>query len=557
MRRGALCDIDEANIIQQRLRDRRELSCRRLTFDDSEAGMALLAFDDEPRTYEEALESDDSKQWEKAMNEEYDSLIKNHTWILVNPPNDQKVIDNRWVFKLKSHTDGRIDRFKARLVVRGFTQQYGIDYKETFSPVVKHTSIRAILAIAASKKMRLHQFDVKTAFLDGDLEENVFMKQPIGYDDGSGKVCKLVKSLYGLKQASRCWNKKFSSFIKKFDFIVSASDPCVFVCNGMHGMLLLAIYVDDGLIAAERDEAVVPVIEHLRKEFEVKCFDAKCFLGFEIHRRSDGSIHVNQQAYARKVLRKYGMEECATVATPFDSGQNLSDFEADGAVDFPYREAIGSLMYLAVLTRPDIAFAIGNVSRYMESPANAHVGAVKRILKYIGGTLGFGIRFEGGNDLSFCGYSDADYAGDKRTAKSTSGYAFLLGGGMISWSSERQKSVALSTTESEYVAAAHAMKELIWLRQLISELLLTNIRKPTFYMDNQSAIRLVKNPEFHKRTKHINVRYHFIREHFENGDFDLEYISTNEQLADVMTKGLSKSKHQHFCSLMNISDCIE
>lgn len=234
---------------------------RRLTYFASANHIAMLAIGEEPGTYEQAIESDDHTQWERAMNEEYDSLIKNRTWNLVDPPKDQKVIDNRWVFKLKQNPDGSIDRYKARLVVRGFTQEYGIDYQETFSPVVKFTSVRAILALAASKQMKLQQFDVKTAFLNGDLEEDVYMSQPIGFDDGSGRVCKLSKSLYGLKQASRCWNKKFTSFICKFNFVASESDSCVFVCNGKHGMMILAIYVDDGLIAAENEKAIFPVIE--------------------------------------------------------------------------------------------------------------------------------------------------------------------------------------------------------------------------------------------------------------------------------------------------------
>lgn len=215
-------------MITNRLRDRNNIkAAKRLSLLASreEHHFAMLAFHEEPRSYEQAIESSDHKQWEKAMDEEYDSLLRNHTWELVKPPSDQKVIDNRWVFKLKQNPDGSIDRYKARLVVRGFTQEFGIDYQETFSPVVKFTSIRAILALAASKRMKLRQFDVKTAFLNGVLEENVFMSQPVGYDDGSGRVCKLNKSLYGLKQASRCWNKRFTEFISKFDFKTSESDP--------------------------------------------------------------------------------------------------------------------------------------------------------------------------------------------------------------------------------------------------------------------------------------------------------------------------------------------
>lgn len=551
--RSAICDVDDRNVVDRRLRDRSTITAtKRLTYLASGEHFAMSATSEEPRTYEQAIQADDRKQWERAMDEEYDSLIKNRTWTLVKAPDDQRVIDNRWVYKVKRDPDGSTDRYKARLVVRGFTQEYGIDYHETFSPVVKFTSIRAILALAAAKQMKLKQFDVKTAFLNGDLEENVYMSQPIGYDDGSGRVCKLLKSLYGLKQASRCWNRKFTSFVNRFGFRASKYDPCVFVCNGENGMLILAIYVDDGLVAAEKQEAIEPVIKHLQQEFEIKVFELKCFLGLEIDQRSDGSIHAHQQGYARKVLNRFNMTNCNAVSTPLNNSQNLGDFEADEEIEFPYREAVGSLMYLAVATRPDISFAVGSVSRYLEKPAAAHVNAVKRILKYVRGTMDMGIRFESGNDLHFCGYSDADYAGDVTTRRSTSGYVFMLGGSVISWGSERQKSVALSTTESEYMAASHAIKELIWLRNLLGELLQADDLAPILFMDNQSAIRLVKNPEFHKRTKHIDVRYHFIREKFEDGIFEMKYVQTDEQAADIMTKALQKQKHQFFCELMSV-----
>lgn len=337
------CDLDDRNVIKRRLRDRAGIMApRRLNFLASAEHVAMMAINDEPSTFEQAIKSDDHEQWEKAMDEEYDSLIENRTW---KPPDGQKVIDNRWVFKLKQNPDGSIDRYKARLVVRGFTQEYGIDYRETFSPVVRFTSVRAILALAASKRMKLKQFDVKTAFLNGELEEDVFMSQPIGYDDGSGKVCKLIKSLYGLKQASRCWNKKFTSFIGEFNFKALESDPCVFVCENKDGLMVLTIYVDDGLIAAEDGRAIGPVIDYLSKEFKVKVFEAKYFLGLEIDDRPDGSIHVNQEAYARRVLERFNMANCNAVSTPCDSAQNLGDFVGDGKCNFPYREAVGSLMY--------------------------------------------------------------------------------------------------------------------------------------------------------------------------------------------------------------------
>lgn len=289
-----LCNINLDNVIGQRLRSQTS------SIDYCES-MVFSAIFDEPAAYEDAVNSKDIKRWISAMDEEFESLVKNQTWKLVDAPAKQNVIDNRWVFKVKTSPSGVIERFKARLVIRGFTQRYGVDYEETFSPVVKFMSLRAILSIAAAENMELKQFDIKTAFLNGDLDEVIFMKQPIGYDNGSGKVCKLLKSLYGLKQASRCWNKKFTEFIKKFNFKQCEADPCVFVLFARNVKVILAIYVDDGLIASNNKSVFESIAVHLGKEFKVKMGDAKCFLGLEIQQSLDGAIHLSQREYAQKV----------------------------------------------------------------------------------------------------------------------------------------------------------------------------------------------------------------------------------------------------------------
>lgn len=516
------------------------------------ASVAMMSISNEPRNYAEAISSGDRKKWIAAMNEEYNSLIKNGTWKLVDIEEHRKVIDNRWVYKIKCNADGSIERYKARLVVRGFTQEYGMDYQDTFSPVVKYTSIRSIMAVAAVEHLKLWQFDVKTAFLYGELEEDVYMRQPVGFEDGSGRVCKLIKSLYGLKQASRCWNKQFTSFIKEFGFETSKSDKCVFVSKNNGRKIILGIYVDDGLLAASDEVDVEPVLRHLSKRFEIKTSVAKYFLGMEINRDKDGSIHLSQATYARKVLKRFNIEECREVSTPMDPNQTVSNFTDSKNSNYPYREAIGSSMYLMVATRPDIAFAIGVVSRFMEQPTEAHVNAVKRIMRYIKGTVKYGIRFDARAGKVLIGSSDADYAGDTETRRSTSGRVIMFCGGAVSWGSERQKSVSLSTTESEYNAGSDAVKELIWLIRLISDL--TGIEgKPELNMDSQGAIRLVKNPEFNKRTKHIDIRYHFIREKYEEGNFHLNYVPTDEQLADIFTKALLKGNFQRLRSSLNIN----
>lgn len=516
--------------------------------------VAFMSLVDEPKTFKQAIECNEKDKWIAAMKDEYTALVNNDTWRLVQRPLNRNVIDNRWVYKIKRNTDGSIDRYKARLVARGFSQEYGFDYMETFSPVVRFTSIRTILAIAAHRKMVLQQFDVKTAFLNGDLSEEIFMEQPAGFTDGTDKVCRLQRSLYGLKQASRCWNQKFKNFIKLFGFITCEADPCVFVSNKNDELIILAIHVDDGLIASDSKQCIERVMFFLQKHFEIKSMSVGVFLGLEIDRRKDGSIHVHQSSYVRKVLKRFNMENCNPVATPSDSNQVLHGFTESKASNYPYREAVGSLMYLSVGTRPDITHVVGIASRYLENPTTVHENHVKGIFKYLKGTINYGLLYFNSKKLRLTGYSDADHAGDIETRRSTTGYVFFLGDGTISWSSERQKSVSISTMEAEYMAASEATKELVWLKRLLNELIPEKLDKPMFLLDNLSAIRLVKNPEFHKRSKHIDTRYHFIREKFKDDVFSLEHITTKEMRADIFTKAMPKQRFQYLRFLLGITD---
>lgn len=552
-RTTALTDVSQSNVLNSRLRSQSQDARN----NGSVNMMALLASAelncDEPSTYEEAMKSSDRDNWLIAMKDEIDSLERNDTWVLMEKPKSQKIVDSKWVYKVKRNTDDSIDRFRARVVARGFTQEYGVDYLETFSPVVRFASVRVILAIAAKLKLTLKQFDVKTAFLYGDLQEDIYVKQPSGFDDGSGRVFKLKKSLYGLKQSSKCWNDKFTKFIEKFGFTACKSDACVFISNKDGNFIILAIYVDDGLIAGSNQKVIDSVIEHLRDAFEVKAMPVECFLGFEIHRKEDGSIFINQAAYARKIQRKFEMEECNALAIPCDPNQILGKFEEAEQSTYPYRQLIGSLMYLSVGTRPDISFAVGYVSRYMERPTRVHVEAAKRILRYIKGTEQFGILYEGSGDGQLLGFSDSDYAGCVTTRKSTSGFTFLLDNGIVSWCSERQKSVSLSTMEAEYIAAASAIKELIWLKRLLNELLPDQFGNVEFFMDNASAENFVKNAQCSKRSKHIDVCYHFIRDEYNKKVFNLEHIPSQEMVADILTKPLARKRFEYLRSLMGVT----
>lgn len=512
--------------------------------------MAFVA--SEPNGYKEAMKDENCKEWNVAMQEEYNSLIQNNTWELVERPPNVKTVDNKWVYKIKSGNEIVPKRFKARLVARGFTQEYGVNYYETFSPVVRFTSIRTILAIAAQKRMHIKQFDVKTAFLNGELNELVYMEQPIGFNDGSGRICRLNKSLYGLKQSSRCWNEKFCKFIKLFGFKRCTVDPCVFIGRKDGALTILAIHVDDGIIVGERMHDIRAVLKYLNEQLEIKEMNIGCFLGLEIQQNEDKSIFIHQTDYAKRILNRFNMEDCNGISTPSDANQPMNSFEESDKSSYPYRELIGSLMYLAIGTRPDIAHSVSVASRFLESPTVVHERAAKRILRYIKNTINIGILYLNSDTDELTAFSDADYAGDMDTRRSTSGSAFMFGSSIISWSSERQKSVSLSTTESEYIAASQCVKELIWLSSLFREILNVKELKIVLYMDNQSAIRLVKNPEFHKRSKHIDVRYHFIREKFEEKMFDLKYICTNDMLADIFTKALAAPKFNVFVKKLGI-----
>ncbi|RWS21908.1 integrase core domain protein-like protein [Leptotrombidium deliense] len=466
----------------------------------------------EPTCFNDAVKSKNCNEWLQAMNDEMSSLAKNNTWKLVEKPKNINIINNRWVYKIKENTDGSVSRFKARLVAKGYTQKQGIDFNETFSPVVKMNSVRAILVIAASEDLEMIQFDVKTAFLYGDIKETLYMKQPDGFDDGSGKVCKLQKSLYGLKQAPRQWNEKFNSFLQKFGFSRSKADSCVYASFVNNVKTILGIYVDDGLLVSSSKQKINEIVLLLKEQFEMSVAVVDCFLGLQVIRnRKKKLLNVNQQSYIRKMLVKYNMEDCKSVKTPMDASVKLVKSNCKSC-QFPYRELIGSLMYAMLGSRIDICYTVGKLAQFLDCFDETHWTAAKRVLRYLKGTSKHGITFNANsNGPSLYGYCDADYAGDLDSRRSTSGYVFILSGGAVSWMSRVQRIVALSTTEAEYIALAEATKEAFWMRQLLSdfgnEQTATNI-----WCDNQGAIKLVGNPEFHQRTKHIDVRHNFIRD---------------------------------------------
>ena len=514
----------------------------------------LLTEDGEPTTFMEAMRNPDASMWMTTMQEEIEALHRNHTWKLVELPAGRKVIGNKWVYKIKRDSNDQVERYRARLVVKGYAQKEGIDFNEIFSPVVRLTTIRVVLAMCAAFDLHLEQLDVKTAFLHGELEEEIYMLQPEGFEE-QGKenlVCRLTKSLYGLKQAPRCWYKRFDSFIISLGYNRLSSDHCTYYKrSGDNDFIILLLYVDDMLVVGPNKDQIQELKAQLAREFDMKDLGpANKILGMQIHRdKKDRKIWLSQKNYLKKILQRFNMQECKPISTPLPMNFKLSssmcpssEAERMEMSRVPYASAVGSLMYAMICTRPDIAQTVAVVSRFMADPGKEHWNVVKRILRYIKGTSNVALCF-GGSEFIVNGYVDSDFAGDLDKRKSTTGYVFTLAGGAVSWLSKLQTVIALSTTEAEYMAATQACKEAIWIQRLIEELGHKQ-QKISVYCDSQSALHIARNPAFHSRTKHIGVQYHFVREVVEEGSVDMQKIHTKDNLADAMTKPINTEKFE-------------
>ncbi len=526
-------------------------------FDDEFAEAAHFAYNvgqiAEPKTFREALNGEHSKEWKKAADAEYASLMENGTWELVKLPDGRKPLSCRWVFRVKYLHDGKVDRFKGRVVAKGFSQKYGIDYDETFSPVVRFSSIRALLAFAVQNGMIIHQMDVVTAFLNGVLEEEIYMQQPEGYEvpGKEDHVCQLKKSIYGLKQSPRCWNKAFKEYLVSVGFRQSDADPCVFIHLG-DNFAIVAAYVDDLILLTKNSDEMTELKKMLESCFKMKDMGELHYcLGVSIVQNKD-SLVLHQKQYLLNLLRKYGLEDAKPVSTPSDVNVVL---EKEDGVSKPvdptmYQSMVGSLLYAAIATRPDISQAVGVVSKFNSCPTESHVTAVKRIFRYLKGSVDLGLEYKKNpsDETSLLGYSDADFGRDRDTRRSITGNVFLMSGGAISWISKRQAVVALSTAEAEYIALSSAVQEVLWLNKLLSDLGVKQSEPITLFEDNQGAIAIAQNPVGHSRTKHIDIKFHFVREAVGNDRVKLVYCPTESMVADIFTKPLTRTR---FVGLVN------
>ena len=540
-----------------RTRTMKKLMCMLCTF-------VLIHHD--PKTRREAMKSAKWNEWKEAERKEFNALLSNRTWELVDLPDGRKPIDVKWVYKTKLNKDGTIERYKCRLVAKGFQQKKGIDYEETYSATLKHKSIRTILAIAATLRFPVHQIDIGTAFLNGMIDKTIYLKQAPGYvsKEHPNKVYKLVKSIYGLVQSPRIWYEELRSTLVKQGFRVSLHDPCIYYKKDSKGeLLLVGAYVDDVLILGRNTKTIQTVKDALRRKYKVEDKGlARFIVGLEIEWKKNG-ILLHQKQYINKIAEQYELLNAKPEKYPMENRLDVSNSTSPIVGtddDVPYRSLIGSLLYV-LGTRPDVSYAVGRMARYCNAYDQSHWKYAKRIAKYLKSTDSHGIFFRFGaresstNDTAFQleAYTDAEFAGCKDTRRSVGGHVIFLNGCPIDYKSKLQTNHSLSVCEAEYVELSLCSQSLLWIRGILKEIGL-KMKEPTpVREDNQAAIDLLSNDlAVSQRTKHIDVRYHFVRDLAAKGVLQVKYTPTERQIADILTKPMTGGRFLHLREALKV-----
>ena len=514
----------------------------------------------EPRSYTEALKSPEAEQWSVAMQEEFTALLANNTWTLVPRPEGAHVIPTMWTYKLKKNPDGSIARYKARLVARGDKQKKGIDYDEVFAPTTRLNSMRTLLTIAAAEDLEVHCLDIKNAFLNGIADRDIYLYQPPGFidPDHPDYVCKLIKSIYGTHQAGRTWYNTLDTFLTNNDFTKCISDPCLYVRETNNEKEYVSTHVDDLLLVCPAS-LMHGLKQLLLQRFaitdrgELTTYLNIVFIRDREHRR----IYCHQSHYTQEILATFGMQECKPITTPMQANLLLPKIERtpSEAAHIPYREAVGKLIYLATSTRPDISYAVGYLSRHMTAFNEQHWAAVKHLFRYLKGTTNYGIVLSADNLHAVEGYTDADWGREISDRKSTSGYIFRLGSSPITWMSKKQSTIALSSTEAEYIALTTGAKEALHLRHLLMQLGYQPSSATFLHEDNQSCIQLANNPVQHARTKHLDIQMQFLREQIGRKSITIKYIPTQDNIADILTKPLPRPAFEKLRPMLGVITC--
>jgi hypothetical protein len=504
----------------------------------------------DPLTFKEAMKSALGDTWLEACQYEMDALASNDTWELVDLPPGRKAVKSKWVFKRKLDL-----RHRARVVAKGFTQIFGLDYDETFSPVARFESLRLLLALAALEDWEIHQMDVKSAFLNGVLDEEIYMEQPEGFvdPDHPNKVCLLKKAIYGLKQASRQWNLQFHGVLTELGFTRTRSDAGVYHrLNDGGTSLYIILYVDDITILGEERKSLDDLKLALSQRYQMTDLgEMESYLGIRITRdRSIKRLEIDQSRYVEEIVDRFGLSNAHTPRTPLPKGSDTFlkkyDGQATSAEIKSYQQLIGSLLYVQICTRPDISFPVSRLAQYASNPSPQHLRLAKYVLAYLKGTSDLRLRYDGASANGLFGYSDSSWADDPDSRRSTSGYVFLLADAAISWCSRKQKTVAQSSTEAEYMEMADTGNQAAWYRMFLEELGY-EVKDPILiHEDNQGADMLSRNPVTGRKSKHIPIKYHVIRDYVENEQVEIVQVSTQDMLADGLTKPFPRIQHSNF-----------
>lgn len=516
----------------------------------------------EPKTLQEALNELNPyrTQWKQAVEDEMLSLKQNGTWELSKLPNDRKAIGCKWTFKAKTDTSGNVVRFKARLVAQGFAQKYGTDYDEVFAPVAKQTTFRTLLAIATKENLIVQHVDAKTAFLNGELKETIFMKQPPGFEEGeSNLVCLLKKSLYGLKQAAKTWNDAMHKLLTDGGYQRNRADPCLYKRKLVNGWCHLLIFVDDIILAAKTIQDIETMKSFIASKFEIQDLgEVKQYLGLEVTKSTDGVYSICQSKYIRSVTVDFGLSDAKESSIPMRTDYGSTNDEGLLLSNTEYQKLIGCLLFISINTRPDISAAISILAQRVSQPRQEDWNELKRVVKYLKGTINAKLVL-GRSEIStqdglLCGYADASFADKNINRRSISGNVFFVNGALVSWSSRKQSCVALSSTEAEFVALSEACQEACWLRRLLEDME-QNIDGPTvLFEDNQSCLKFIAEQRTSNRTKHIDTREHFVKDYVDRKVVLCTYCPTERMLADLLTKPLGPARHKLLRKMCGLDD---
>lgn len=506
----------------------------------------------DPKSDREAMASNDAEFWKKAKEEELQAIKRNNTWKTVNLPKNRKAIGSKWVFKSKTDENGE-RQFKARLVAQGFTQQFGVDYSECFAPVGNAASMRILLTVAGMKGFHVRHYDVKSAFLNGELKEEIFMRPPPGVQE-NGKVYQLQKSLYGLKQAANVWNQKLHETLVRHGSVRSNEDDCLYTHASGGVIIHLLIHVDDILAATNSPESLMKFMSEIGKEFDLKDLgEAKSYLGIELHRNSEGFYEISQTEYINRALELTGLMNATVQTHPMDVGYHKLTGNPLGTNE-DYRKIIGMLLYISINSRPDIAAPVALLCQKVSAPTDTDINEAKRIFRYLKGTRNIRLRMGCSQaEEKLCGYTDSDWAEDQTDRKSNSGFVCFLKGSPITWKSNKQTIVATSSAEAEFIAMSSATKEIAWLRRLVECFDIKQNGPVQLNTDSQAAIAMVVKPKLGARTKHIDTKFHHVKEAVNSGEIELNFVPGENNVADILTKPLGPTKLKRFSMTLGLS----